>query len=331
MISRRQTILALGAGALATPLSSFAQQSAKVRRIGYLALRSRSTLANPEPFYDAFTQGMRELGYVEGKNLVIEWRFADGKSERLPDLAAELVRMKVELIVTHAMIATEALQRATSTIPIVSSPLTDPVGRGFAASLARPGGSITGLSLMAIDVSAKQLELLKTAMPALSRLAILVNPDNPAHPAVLKTVQAPAQQFGIKVLPVNARTAEEIERGFAIMTREHAHAGISLSDPFFTGQRRQIAQLAFTHRLPMMFGQREYVEAGGLMSYGANLADFYRRAASYVDKILKGAKPGDLPIEQPTTIHLAINRKTAKALGLTSPQELLLRADEVID
>ena len=330
MLTRRKLLAGLGLGAFAPAFPLLAQQD-KVRRIGYLALRSRSTLSNPEPFYDAFVQGMRELGYIEGKNLVIEWRFADGKSDRVPGFAAELVRMKLEIIVTHANIATEALQRATSTIPIVSVPITEPVERGFAASLARPGGNITGLSLMAVDLSPKQLELLKTVMPAFSHVAVLVNPDNPGHPTVLKTIQATARQFGIKVLPVNARTAEEIEHGFSLMTRERANAGISMSDPFFTGQRRQIAQLASQHRLPMMYGQREYVEAGGLMSYGANIADIYRRGAVYVDKILKGAKPSELPIEQPTKIHLAINRKTAKALGLTIPQELLLRADEVIE
>ncbi len=330
MIVRRKLLIAIGSGFLSASLPSYAQP-AKVSRIGLLTLRSRSTPTNPEPFYDAFTQAMRELGYVEGKNLVIESRFAEGKSERLPGLVAELIDLKPAVIVTHAMNATEVLRRATSTIPIVTSPMTDPVGRGLAASLARPGGNVTGMSFVGIEVSAKQLEFLKAVVPALSHVAVLVNPGNPAHPAVLKVVQAYAQQVGIKLLVVNASTAEEIERAFAVMTQERADAGIALSDPFFTGQRRQIPALALKHRLPMMFAQREFVAAGGLMSYGASLVDFYRGAAIYVDKILKGANPGDLPIEQPTRIHLAVNRKIAKALGVTIPSELLLRADEAIE
>ncbi len=333
MTSRREFLIASGAGLcpLAAPLASFAQQESKVRRIGFLAVRSRSTPSNPDVFYNAFTQGMRELGYVEGKNLLIEWRFADGKYERLPGLAAELVRMQVEIIATHSPPATQALQRATSTIPIVFVAVNDPVGSGVVANLARPGGNVTGLSLMAVDVSPKHLELLKTMMPRLSRVAVLVNFGNAGHPAILKSVQAAAQQVGIKVLPVDARAPDEIERGFATMTRERAEAVIVAGDAFFVGQQRQIAELAVKNRMPSMFSYREGVEAGGLMSYGQDLADFYRRAATYVDKILKGAKPGELPIEQPTRIHLAINRKTATALGLTIPQELLLRADEVIE
>ena len=330
MMVRRKLLIGAGSSFLSASLPSYAQP-AKVSRIGLLTLRSRSTPTNPEPFYDAFTQAMRELGYIEGKNLLIESRFADGKSERLPALAAELISLKPDVIVTHATNATEVLRRATSTIPIVAAPLNDPVGRGLAASLARPGANVTGMSLMGIDVSAKQLEFLKAVVPALSHVAVLANPGNPAHPAVLKVVQASAQQMGIKVLAVSAGTAEEIERALVVMTQEGAGAGICLSDPFFTGQRRQIPALALRHRLPMIYGQREFVAAGGLMSYGASLVDFYRGAAVYVDKILKGANPGDLPIEQPTRIHLAVNRKTAKVLGLTIPGELLVRADEAIE
>jgi putative ABC transport system substrate-binding protein len=330
MIPRRKLLIALGAGALATPLASFAQQKARLWRIGYLAMRSRSTPSNPEVYYDAFTQGMRELGYVEGKNLVIEWRFADGKAERLPRLAAELVEMKVDVIVTHATPATEALRRATSTIPIVMHGI-DPVRSGFAASLARPGGNITGQSYIPIAVSAKQIELLKLMLPGLSRVAILANPSNPTHPAILKDAQTAAQQTGTKSLPVDARTAEDVERGFAMITRDHAEAVLVVADSFFIGQRRQIADLAMKHRIPSMFSYREGVEAGGLMSYGQDLVRFYRHAATYVDKIIRGAKPSELPIEQPMIFHLAINRKTAKVLGLTIPNELLLRADEVIE
>ena len=330
MNKRRRVVLALGTGAFA-PLAAFAQQQTNVRRIGFLGVRSRSTPSNPDVYYDAFVQGMRELGYVEGKNLVIEWRFADGKYERLPGLAAELVQMKVEVIVTHGTPPTQMAQRATSTIPIVTAVVADPVSSGFAASLARPGGNITGLSDITLDVSPKRIELLKIIMPTLSHVAILLNPGNLAHPGTLKIVQAAAQQLRIMVLPVDALAPEDIERGFATMKRERAGAVIVASDGFFLGQGRKIAELAVKHRMPSMFPYRENVMAGGLMSYGQNLADLYRRAATYVDKILKGTKPGELPIEQPTRIHLAINRKTAKALGLKIPQELLLRADEVIE
>ena len=288
--------MAFGAGALAAPFSCFAQQQGKVWRIGFLGARLRSTPSNPEVYYDAFVQGMRELGYVEGKNLVIEWRFADGKYERLPGLAAELVQMKVEVIVTHTTPAIQAAQRATRTIPIVAAVVGDPVGSGFAASLARPGGNITGLSNIAVDVSPKHIELLKTMIPRLSRVANLVNPGNSSHLAVLKSVQAAARQVGIKILPMDARAPEEIERGFATMARERAESVIVAPDPFFFQQRRQIAELALKNRVPSMFSFREEVAAGGLMSYGPNLTDFYRRAATYVDKILKGAKPGELPI-----------------------------------
>lgn len=329
-MKRRNLLIALATG-LAIPLESFAQQQDKVRRIGFLAARSRSTPADPDVYYDAFVQGMRELGYVEGKNLVIEWRFADGKYERLPGLADELVRQKLEVIATHGTQVTEALQRATRTIPIVTAAVTDPMASGFAASLAQPGGNITGLSLMFIDVSSKYLELLKVMLPGLSRIAVLMNPGNSANPAVLKGVQSAARQLSVALVLVNARTPEEIELGFAAMRRERADAVIILPDSFYIGQRRQITELAARDRLPSMFPYREDVAVGGLMSYGPNLADSYRRAATLVDRILKGAKPGDLPFEQSTKIHLAINRKAAKALGLTIPQELLLRADEVIE
>jgi putative ABC transport system substrate-binding protein len=321
------SLLALGA----VPLASLAQQETKVRRIGFLAARSRSTPSNPDVYYDAFTQGMRELGYLDGKNLVVEWRFADGKSERLAGLAAELVRMKVEVIATHGTPATQAAQRATSTVPIVFAAASEPIGSGFAASLARPGGNITGLSLTTVDVSPKHLELLKMMIPRLSRIAFLMNPDTSSHPAILKSVQAAAQTIGVRVLPLQARNPGEFERGFDVMKRERIEAVILAPDTFYIGQRRQYAELALKNRMPTMFSFREQVEAGGLMSYGQNLADHYRRAATYVDKILKGARPGELPIEQPTRLYLAINRKAAKALGLTISQELLLRADEVIE
>ena len=330
MNTRRQILAALSLATLSAALPSLAQQPDKIRRIGFLSARSRSTASNPE-VYDAFVAGMRDLGYVEGRNLIIEWRFADGKFERLPGLAAELVRMNLEAIVTHATPPAEALRQATRSIPIVFTTVNDPVSSGFAASLARPAGNLTGLSLMTVDISPKHVELLKIMMPKLSRIGVFINPGNSSHRVYLKSVQAAAQQVGIRILPVEAGTPEEIERGFAAMTRERAEAVIFAADSFYIHQRRQTAALALKSKIPSMFYTREQVEAGGLMSYGQNLSDFNRRAATYVDKILKGAKPADLPIEQPTTIHLAINRKTAKALGLIIPQEILLRADEVIE
>ncbi len=274
---------------------------------------------------------MRELGYVEGKNLVIEWRSADGKYERFPLLAAELVQLKVDVIVTVTPPATSAAQKATTTIPIVMGTTGDPVGNGFIKSLARPGGNITGLTSIVSDLGPKHMEMLLSMVPRLSRVAVLLNPDNLAHIGVLKNVQAAAQRTSLKILPVKARTPQEIENAFSLMTREHAGAVIVAGDGFLTQQRRQIAELAVKNRLPSITGIKEYPETGGLMSYGQNLADQYRRAAVYVDKILKGAKPGDLPVEQPTRLALVINRKTAKALGLTIPQSLLIMADKVIE
>ncbi len=329
-MNRRDTVLALLA-LVAAPFVSLAQQQGKVRRIGFLAARSRSTASNPDIHYDAFLQGMRELGYVEGKNLIIEWRFVEGKYERIPGLAAELVKMSVEVIVTHGTTTTQALQRATSAIPIVSAGMGDPVGSGIAASLARPGGNITGMSTMVTDLGAKQFELLKAMVLALSRVAVLGNPGNPFTAEAIKNIQTAAQQAGIAILRVDARTPEDIERGFATMTRERAQAVIIVSDSVFVGRRTQIAKLAMMSRIPLMSSSPEEASAGSLMSYGVDLVDGYRRTATYVDKILKGAKPGELPIEQPMRLHLVINRKTAQALGLTIPQELLLRADEVIE
>ena len=274
---------------------------------------------------------MRELGYVEGKNLVIEWRFADGKFERLPDLAAELVRLNVEVIVSGSSQAISALQKATATIPIVMASSGDPIGSGFVKSLARPGGNITGLSNLTSEIGTKQLELLLSMVPKLSRVAVLVNPVNPSLATLLKNVQSAAQGAGVKVLPVEARTAEEIENAFPTMTQGNAGAVIVAVDSLFIQQYRKIAELAAKNRLPSVSQLREYVEAGGLVSYGPNLADQFRRAATYVDKILKGAKPGDLPVEQSAAFELLINGKTAKALGLTIPQSVLLRADRLIE
>ena len=274
---------------------------------------------------------MRELGYVEGKNLVIDWRFADGNYERFPAFAAELVRLKVDLIVAAGNTAARDAQHATTTIPIVIPVTIDPVGAGLASSLARPGRNLTGQSNASGDTSAKQLELLKVMVPKLSRVAVLLNPGNLNHSMILKTVRSAGKNVGITILPIEARASEDIERGFSIMRQEHAQALIVPGDAIFNRERRQIAELAARNKIASMSGILEYAESGGLMSYGQSVTELFRRAATYVDKIFKGAKAGDLPIEQPTKIELVINRTTARALGLTIPRELLLRADEVIE
>jgi putative ABC transport system substrate-binding protein len=329
MTTRRKLLLALGAGAFAAPLASLAQQQGKAWRVGFLSARRRPASLDTD-YYGAFPRGMRDLGYVEGKNLAIEWRFADGEYERLPGMAADLVQLKVDVIMALGAPAIVAAQKATTTIPIVVVTGVDPVDAGFVKSLARPGGNITGLSNLAGDISAKHLEMLLATMPTLARVAVLMNPANSSHAAFLKNVQYAAQKAGITILPVEAQTLQEIERAFSTMAREHVGAVIVALDPFFIQQGPQIAVQAGKHRLPSIFANREYAEAGGLMSYGQNQLDIYRRAATYVDKILKGAKAADLPIEQPTKFEFVINLKTAKALGITIPQSLLLRADEVI-
>ena len=331
MSARRKFVLALGAGMLVLPLRTLAQQQGKVWRIGFLALR-RIAIADSDYYYGPFRQGMSELGYVEGKNLVIEWRSAEDKAERLSGLAAELVNLKVDAIVAAGSLAIGTAQRATMTIPIVMGGAGDPVASGYVKSLAHPGGNITGATNIAGDLAPKQLEMLHSMVPKLSRVFVLVNPDNLAgHITVLKNVQAAARRTGVTIVSLDARAPKEIENAFSKMAREKATGLIVARDPFLNQQGRQIAELAAKNRLPTIAGVREYVEAGGLMSYGASITDQYRRVAIYVDKILKGAKPGDLPVEQPTKFELLINRTTAKALGLTIPQSLLISADKVIE
>ncbi|HTP95723.1 MAG TPA: ABC transporter substrate-binding protein [Burkholderiales bacterium] len=322
MPTRRDFLFVLGA--LAAPLAAFGQ--ARACRIGFLAAGSASTR-----FYDGFRQGMRELGYVEPANCVLEQRFANGNYERLPGLAADLVRARVDVIVAGAPPSVHAAHKATATIPIVLVAVPDPVGEGFAASLSRPGGNITGLSTIVTDVSTKHLELLRAAVPKLARVAVLINPNNSADALILEQINGAAYAAGIKVLALEAGSAGRIEPAFAAMTRGRAGALIVAADDMFDVQRGQIAKLALARRLPSIFANREMTEAGGLMSYGQDLVEHYRRAATYVDKILKGAKAGELPIEQPTLLEFVINRRTAKALGLAIPKELLLRADRVID
>jgi putative ABC transport system substrate-binding protein len=324
--TRRKLLLALGTCALAAPFACFAQQQRpKVARIGLLEPASSSA-----KWREALIAGLRELGLVEGKNILIEDRGAEGKYERLPGLAAELVQLKVDVIVAAAS-AIRAAQQATTSIPIVMVRTADPVGSGYVASLSRPGRNITGLSNINVDVMSKYLELLRVAVPKLSRVAVLVNPTNPNHPNNLKRIQATEKTNSVTISPAQAATSSEIEAVFAAMKQVRAGALIVLLDSFFYAQARQIAELAVQHRLPTMFWTREPVESGALMSYGQNVAEHYYRAATYVDKILKGAKPGDLPVEQPTKIELVINLKTAKAIGLTIPQQLLLQADKVIE
>jgi ABC-type uncharacterized transport system substrate-binding protein len=325
---RREFVTFLG-GAVATwPITASAQQPGKVWRIGLLSAVPRATYSR---LYAGFVQGMRELGYVEGRDFVIEWRSAEGMYERLPGLAAELIRSDVDVIVSGVTAALRVLQQATTTIPIVMAYSTDPVGNGLAATLAHPGGNTTGLAGSSDDTSPKQLELLATLVPGLSRVGLLGNPNGSTYSPVLKSAQDAAKKAGLSVAPMEARNPQEIQNAFAAVAKERMRAVMVASDAIFFAQQQRIAELALENRVPTIFSQREYAEAGGLLSYGENLADFFRRAASFVDKILKGAKPGDLPIEQPTKFNLVINRKTADALGISIPASLYIFADEVIE
>ena len=307
-----------------------AQPPEKVPRVGYLLGGSHSD-PQRQRLLEAFRQGLRELGYVEGQNIAIESRWAEGKDDRFPALAADLVRSKVDVIVAGSGAATQAAQQATRTIPIVMSTVADPLGSGLVASLARPGGNVTGMTVMSPDVAGKQLELLKEVVPKLSRVALLTNPDNPSSARFVREAEAAARALGVRLQSLEARNPQEIDGAFAAMTRERAGALLILPDVIFLSQRRQMAELATKRRLPAVYGVREYAEAGGLMAYGANYIDLVRRAATFVDKILKGAKPGDLAVEQPTKFELVINLRTAKAIGLTIPPSLLQRADQIID
>jgi putative ABC transport system substrate-binding protein len=309
------------------PLAAEAQQPGKVHRIGYLS--SGSSTVTPHVI-EAFREGLRELGWVEGQNIVIDYRSAEYRYDRLPDLAAELVRLKVDIIVAPATPAATAAKNATGTIPIVMIGVGDPVGTGFIASLARPGGNVTGSSyFVGLEIYSKQLELLKETVPKVRRVAILSNSTNPAHPLWMRDIKGAGRSLGVQLQFLEARGPTEFDGAFAAMAKERAGALLIVADGMFMLHRTRLADLAAKSRLPSL-GYRELVEAGGLMSYGPSLPDLWRRAATFVDKILKGAKPGDLPVEQPTKFELVINLKTAKALGLTIPQTLLLRADQVI-
>jgi putative ABC transport system substrate-binding protein len=304
-----------------------AQQPKKIPRIGYLSANFPTT--NPARI-EAFRQGLRELGYVEGKNIVIEWRSAEGKLDRLPALAAELVRLKVDIIVTAGPPPTRSAKEATVTIPIVMGFDGDPVGNGFVASLARPGGNITGLATLAPEISGKQLELLKEIVPRLSRVAVLGTSTQSGSAQSLRETERAAQAFGVQLQYLDVPDPKDIGTAFQAATKGRAEAVLVLQSAVLIPQRKQIADLAIKSRLPAIYPQTEYTEAGGLMYYGANTPDLFRRAATYVDKILKGTKPADLPVEQPTKFELAINLKAAKQIGLTIPPNVLARADKVI-
>jgi putative ABC transport system substrate-binding protein len=328
-MERRAFIAMLTGGLVAAPRASEAQQAAKVPRIGYLT-GNRAT--NPH-LHEAFRQGLRDLGYVEGHNVVIEYRDAEGKVERLPALAAELVALKVDVIVVPNTPAALAAKQATRTLPIVVAFAVDPVTDGLVTSLARPGGNVTGLSTQAPELVGKRLELLTQAVPGVTRVAVLWQPGGVGERTekdILTSAEVAGRALGLRLQFVEARGPADVDRAFSDMTRARAGALTVLGSPMFTSERRRLVDLAAKHRLPAVYGRREYVDAGGLMSYATNFADLYRRAATYVVKILKGAKPADLPVEQPTKFELVINLKTAKALGLTIPPSLLGRADEII-
>jgi putative ABC transport system substrate-binding protein len=312
---------------LAVGVTAQAQQPKKVPRIGFLIGSSPAAIAAR---IEAFRQGLRDLGYVEGKNIVIEWRYAEGKLDRLPALAAELVRLKIDIIGTGSPATTRAAKEATVTIPIVMAQDTDPVANGFVASLARPGGNITGLSTLAPELSGKQLELLKETVPRLSRMAVLGNSTLPGNAQALKEMELAAGAFKVQLQYVDVLDLKDIETAFRAVSKGRADAVLVLGNPIFLSQRIQITDLAVKSRLPAIYERPEYVDDGGLMTYGVNINELYRRAATYVDKILKGAKPADLPVEQPTKFELLINLKTAKQIGLTVPQRVLLKADRVI-
>jgi putative ABC transport system substrate-binding protein len=328
MLSRRRILQALSASVIARPAVGEGQQAGKIYRIGLLGSSPPGTAG--WILWDTFLHAMRQQGYVEDQT-VIEGRYSEGHDERLPALAAELVRLKVDVIVAGATQPAEAAKRATDTIPIVMPNHSDPVETGIVATLSRPGSNVTGLSIQNSELTGKRLELLRETVPRVSHVAILWDPTHQAHPRMVREAEVAARGLAVRLFRVSSRGVAEYEAAFSAMRRERVEALLVLGDVNFWRDRVRIADLAVRNRLPTMFAQREHVEAGGLMHYGPDLRDSYRRAAIYVDKILKGAKPADLPIEQPTKFELVINLKTAKALGLTIPPSLLLRADQVLE
>ena len=320
-------VYALLALILATIHLAEAQQPPKVSRIGYLGLSFPSANAAR---IEALQQGLRDLGYIEGKNIVFEWRWAEGKADRIPDLAAELVKLKVDIIVTGGSTATRAAKKATVTIPIVMSQDSDPVGSGFVASLAKPGGNITGLSSYAAELSGKRLELLKEVLPRLSRVAVLGNSTAPQNARALKDTELAADALGMKLQYLDVLGPKDIETAFRAASNGRAEGLLALNSFVVSAHQKQIIDLTLKNRLPAVYGQPEFMEIGGLVYYGASYTDLFRRAAAYVDKILKGTKPADLPVEQPKKFDFIINLKAAKQIDLTIPPNVLVRADKVI-
>jgi len=325
-ITHRLALVALSAWSLLA-VALAAAQSPSMPRIGFLSVASMPSMAQR---VDAFREGLRELGYVEGRNIAIDFKWADGRNERLPRLAAELIGQKVALVLVHGVAATEAARKVSMSVPIVCFACGDLLATGVVASLARPGGNVSGLTIIAPDVTGKRLELLRQIVPALTRVAVLWNPDNPVAVPELAETQAAARALGLQLQPVGARSPDEFGAAFSTMTRARADAIVVLSDAMFFGARKQIAELALANGLPAVSWAGEFAKSGGLLGYGPDVLAMSRRAASYVDRILKGAMPGDLPIEQPTKFEFVVNLKTARALGLAVPQSLLLRADEVV-
>jgi putative ABC transport system substrate-binding protein len=326
-MKRREFISLLGGAAAAWPLAAHTQQATKLPRIGFLGLAPASGYASR---VEALRVGLRDHGYLEGKDIVIEFRWAE-RVEQLSELAAELVRMNVDVIFAPSSTFVEPARQATKTIPIVFAVHADPVGIGHVASLARPGGNITGLSSLLTELSVKELEILKEAVPHAMRIGVLWNPTTPSHQPALEAVEAAGAKLGVQLLTIPLGKVEDFDQAFSLMRRERVGGFLCLSSPLFFSQRARMTELAIKHRLPGMFGDVEYVEAGGLMSYRADVLDQFRRSAFYIDRILKGARPADLPVELPTKFTLAINLRTAKAIGLTIPESFLLRADKVIE
>jgi putative ABC transport system substrate-binding protein len=326
MASRRTFLATLSAGLIAAPLGAGSQPGKRIYRIGFLW----DTPAVWPHALEGFRHGLRDLGWVEGESIVVEYRWAEGRFDRLPDLVEELLRLNVDLIVAPTSIYTGAAMRRTSKVPIVFASHADPVGSGHVASLGRPGRNATGLTIVMSETMAKSLELLKAAVPGLARVAVIWDPSTPSHRPGLKAVEDTGQKLGLRIQPVAVRSATEYERAFSSIVQERAGGVLVLSTPLFMGGAKELAELALTHKLPTMFGPREHVEAGGLLSYSPDRADLYRRAATYVDKILKGASPSELPVQQATKFELVVNLRTAKSIGLTIPQTVLLRADQVI-
>jgi len=327
-MERRSFVGAVAGAFLTLPFAIDAQQRASLPRIGYVVLNDADSGRH---LLAAFRQGLRERGWVDGQNIVIEERYADGVLDRLRALVAELIRLKVDVIVTTSSATTWAAKDATRSIPIVMTVSADALGEGLVTSLARPGGNITGMTyLVGPEIAGKQLQLLKDLVPNAMRVAVLTNPTNKSHAALARELKVAAQSLGVQLHVVEAPSPDQLDNAFDAMTREHAGALLVLTDSIFVGQRRRIVDLAARAKLPAIYYQREYVDAGGLISYGASLSDMFHRSAADVDKILRGAKPADIPIEQPTKFDLVINLKAAKALGITISQSLLQRADEAI-